>query len=190
MISIDVETGGLDPKNSALLAIGAVDMIDPTRTYYIEMRAREGAEVSKGALKVNGFTEESVNDPAKFTEEKAMHNFIGWVNECSGQKILLGHNASFDLSFIKESCKRYDISNPFQHRVVDLHSVYYAEEWRHKGYDFEAVSRKISLNYILQELFGVKEPDPHNALTGAKCNAEVMHALAGFRGRLFDDFLV
>ena len=190
MISIDVETGGLDPKESALLSIGAVDMIDPTRTYYIEMRAREGGSVDERALKVNGFTVEETQDPAKFTEEKAMHNFIGWVNNCAGQKILLGHNAAFDLSFIKESCKRYDIKSPFQHRVIDLHSVYYYEELRQKGFVYEDVSRKISLNYILKELFDAKEPNPHNALTGAKCNAEVMHALAGFRGRLFDDFLV
>jgi DNA polymerase-3 subunit alpha (Gram-positive type) len=190
MISIDVETGGLDPKHSALLSIGAVDMLDPTRTYYMEMQARYGAEVDERALKVNGFTQEEVDDPTKFTEEKAMHNFIGWVNECAGQKILLGHNASFDMSFIRESCKRYDIKCPFQHRVIDLHSVYYYEELRQKGFDIEAVSRKISLNYILKELFGQKEPNPHNALTGAKCNAEVMHALSGFRGRLFDDFLV
>ena len=190
MISIDVETGGLDPKNSALLSIGAVDMLDPTRTYYIEMRAREDGEVTEFALKVNGFTVEETQDPAKFTEEKAMHNFIGWVNECAGQKILLGHNAAFDMGFIRESCKRYDIKCPFQHRVIDLHSVYYYEELRQKGYDIKAVSRQISLNYILKELFGQKEPNPHNALTGAKCNAEVMHALSGFRNRLFEDFLV
>jgi DNA polymerase III epsilon subunit-like protein len=165
LFAVDVETTGLDPAQNSIVAIGAVDIETPERTFYIECKAWEGSVIEDGALKVNGFTREQIEAQEK-TEAWAIQNFFSWLTQDGDTPIMVAHNAGFDKSFVAHAAKRADVKNPFSFRTIDIHSIVYMHLLRNG----KEIPTRLSLNECL-ESFGLdREPDPHNALTGAKCN--------------------
>ena len=168
--AIDVETSGLDPKESSLLSIGAVDM-ETGDTFYEECQAWDGAYISKTALKINGFDEEDIYDESKMTEAAMIDAFFDWLRE---KPMMIAHNAAFDRDFIAAAADRAGIKNPMSFRTIDIHSIVQVKMIKNKW----KVPTNLSLNECLKYLHMPKEPTPHNALTGAKCNAAIFKKIA------------
>lgn len=178
MIVVDVETTGLDPKRNSIVSIGALDFSNPENQFYAECRIYDGAEVSKQALDINGFSDEQVRANGKSSLEEAMGNFVAWLETCGDDRTLAGENPSFDRDFLKASAERYGMKWNPGHRTGDLHSVCYAH---HLGRGLKpptangrtALDHDKTLNYV-----GLPaEPKPHNALVGAKMEAEAFSRL-------------
>lgn len=161
-IAVDVETTGLDPKESSLVSIGAID-IETGAKFYEECRIWDGAYVSETALKINGFTREGITDPKKKTEAQIVAKFFQWLRECP---MMVAHNGYFDWDFIDQAAKRGDLKNPFNYRIIDIHSITQVTMLKHCF-----PPSKLGLNQCLEYFDLPKEPTPHNALTGAECNA-------------------
>ncbi len=190
MIVVDVETTGLNPERNSIVSIGAVEFERPSNQFYQECRPWVGADISEEALKVNGFTLEQLSDPSRPSLYKTIGEFIDWVDSC-GELTLAGHNLSvFDALFLKSSMRIYNLGDkwPFGRRTVDSHSVCYCDYIRRGvvlpvGRRRSGISLDVALNYV-----GIPdEPRPHNALTGAKCAAEVIHRISRGCG-LFSEY--
>lgn len=180
MLVTDCEMTGLEPTLHSIVSVGAVDFDHPERQLYEECRAWDGATVEDEALAVNGFTQEQVKDPSKQTEGELVHKFIAFA-EGMPDMTIAGQNVFTDLYFLQAAAKRAGHTAwPFAHRIIDIHSLCYEHiikrglppivdsQKRHSALNLDAV-----LNYC-----GIpEEPKPHNALTGAKCNAEVISRL-------------
>ncbi len=170
MIAVDVETSGVNPQKNAVLSIGAVDMANPDNRFYGECRAWEGAIIEDGALNVNGFTREQIAAQEK-SECELVKEFVAWVKSIESNKPLMcGQNVSFDRDFIRYACERCNIRSPFNYRVVDIHSI----GWYYITVNGSKPPMNLSLNRLLEMTGAGREPDPHNALTGAMCAAEVV----------------
>lgn len=177
LIAVDVETTGLDPQKCSIVSIGAVDIDVPERTFYMECNAWEGAEINSGALKVNGFSMEDVLS-GKESEAKAIEKFFLWIMEDSRTPIMVSHNSAFDKAFIECAAARARITNPFGFRTIDIHSIVYMHLLR----TGKEIPSKLSLNECLQSFGLDREPDPHNALTGAKCNESLFKKVRYYEG--------
>ncbi len=97
-VVVDMETGGFDPVNDALLEI-AITLIDYDKEF------RVGTTHRHHIIPVD--------------EKEALKDLFSIINkhknkyECS-RAILVGHNAHFDLGFLNESIKRNNIKrSPF-----------------------------------------------------------------------------
>jgi DNA polymerase III epsilon subunit-like protein len=170
MISVDVETSGTDPKVNSILSIGAVDMANPDNRFYGECRVWPMAVVEQEALNVNGFTMESCFDESKKTEGELIVEFVKWVQGTENNPLMCGQNVSFDRDFVKAACVRAGINSPFNYRVVDVHSI----AWYYITIGGSLPPKNLSLNKCLEMVGAGREPEPHNALTGAMCSAEVI----------------
>ena len=123
-VVVDLETGGFDSKNNAILeiAIQLIDQIDSTlilgdpHRFHIE--PFEGLIVDDEALE---FLKIDLNHPLRqaVDEKFALQEVFKIINkqrskyECS-RAILVGHNAFFDHSFLLEACDRNSIKkSPF-----------------------------------------------------------------------------
>lgn len=172
MIVIDVETTGTDPKAHSLASIGALDFHQPENTFYIECRIWKGAEIASTALEINGFTENELTSVDKPTIEDAIHRFMNWFKTIEDRTIA-GANPAFDRDFMRMSFLRASVAWPFSHRTVDLHSLIYADHLRRgKKPHLENSRTAMNLDYSLEYLGLPEEPRPHNALTGARMEAE------------------
>ncbi len=177
MIIVDVETTGIDPKKNSIVSIGALDFLNPENQFYQECRIWDGAEIIKEALEINGFSEEEIKDPKKKTLEEAIKNFLEWTIKIE-EKVLAGENPSFDRNFLKTSAQRFGIDWMPNYRTIDLHSLCYVHYLRRElkppmkdGYT------DLNADKIFKYTGLSKEPKPHNALIGAKMEAEALSRL-------------
>ena len=124
-VVVDLETGGFDPINNAILEI-AVTLIGQndkyelvvldTHRYHID--PYKDLIVEQESL---DFTKIKLDHPLRkaVSEKEALTDLFKIINKAKSEyscsrAILVGHNAHFDLAFIKESIKRNNIKkSPF-----------------------------------------------------------------------------
>lgn len=124
-VVVDVETAGFNPKTDALLEIAAVTLkmdddgylhIDNTHACHVEPFS--GANLDESALAFTGIDPYHPFRLAKPERDALGHVFTAIrkavrAEGCS-RAILVGHNPSFDLSFINAAVERCGIKrNPF-----------------------------------------------------------------------------
>lgn len=188
MIAVDVEGSGTEAHIHSVLSVGAVDLEDPSRTFYGECRAWDGAKIEEEALAVNGFSMAEATDTNKQSEAELVHAFIAWAMETKDHTFA-GQNVSYDRDFLKYAAKRAGHTDwPFAHRTIDTHSL----AWMHmvnRGLTppIEKNRSALNLDAILVYCGIPEEPEPHNALTGAKSHAEVISRLLNTK-KLLPDF--
>lgn len=187
MIILDVETTGVNPRESSIVSIGAIDFDNPTDMFYLECHAWAGAIITEEALAVNGYTRDDIRDTRKKSEAEAIKEFLEWLKG-KNDITLAGQNVNFDLQFVEEACRRAGEKSPFGKRIVDMHSVCFANLLKRqqippimKGRS--AVDSDFIMNYV-----GIPaEPKPHVAINGAKYEAEAFSRFI-HRKPLFEEF--
>lgn len=124
-VVVDVETGGVNATKDALLEIAAVTIsineegiLSPKETHAFNITPFEGANLNPESLKITGI---DPYHPFRFAvpESDALEKTFAAINEelklyqCQ-RAVLVGHNATFDLSFIQAAAKRCKLHNhPF-----------------------------------------------------------------------------
>lgn len=177
MIVVDIETSGTSPYKHSILSIGAVDFSNPERQFYQECQIEKDKEYTEEALNVNGFKKEELTDPKKKTLESVLNEFIVWIQPVK-DKTIGGHNVNFDANFLNYSFKKYNINFSFGHRVIDTHSLVYASLLsRHIDPPTKNEKTDINSDYVFNYAGLPPEPKPHNALNGAKMEAEALSRL-------------
>lgn len=124
-VVVDVETAGFDPQRHALLEVAAVmirmdadGLLSPGATHACHVLPFIGAELDPRALAFNRI------DPTHpfrdaVPEREALERVLGPIRKAVASQgcnraILVGHNAHFDLSFVKAAVERTGIKrNPF-----------------------------------------------------------------------------
>ena len=177
MLVTDLETTGLKPEIHSIISIGAIQFENPSNTFYMECRPYDGAVIDPVALNVNGAT--WLNDPLKPSLEEALRAFLSWTYGISGNKELAGSNIGFDISFLKDTARRYNITCDFGHHPVDV------GDWFVMSLCLRElpVPEKFRTDTILEYVGLQKEPVPHIGIVGAKMEAEAFLRLLG-RGLL------
>jgi len=182
MIVIDTETTGVNPAKHSIVSIGALEFENPKNEFYGECKVWDGASIMKEALAMNGFTENDIRDPSKQSLEVLMIAFLSWVKEIKdkgGETTLAGHNlGDLDLSFLIDSARRYHLNFFLAHRVIDTHSLTYFHLVK-RGREVPVDKGRSDINsHFIQDYVGIPhETDPHNAISGAKWEAEAISRL-------------
>lgn len=124
-VVVDLETSGLLPESDALLELAAVFLAVDTQgrwslseTFCTAVEPFAGARIDPGALEITGIKIDSPWRDA-IPEKQALHRLFSKVQSklletgCY-RAILVGHNAWFDLSFLRKATERAQIhENPF-----------------------------------------------------------------------------
>ncbi len=124
-VIVDVETSGFDPNKNALLEVAAIPIVAdqdgymaPGATIACHVKPFEGSILDPKALQFNGIDPHHPFRMAKPEHEALEHIFkpirtLVKSKQCS-RAILVGHNAFFDLGFIRAAVERCNIKNqPF-----------------------------------------------------------------------------
>ena len=124
-VVVDVETAGFNPKRDALLEIAAVILefgdngrLQPLETHACHVEPFPGANLDEKSLEFTGI---DPYHPFRFAkpEHEALHQIFQPIrravkDSACTRAILVGHNPSFDLSFVNAAANRCNIKrNPF-----------------------------------------------------------------------------
>jgi ribonuclease T len=134
-VVIDVETSGFNEQTDALLEICAIILgMDEEGSFFAKTTLHyhvepfKGANIEASAIKFNGI---DIDNPFRLAvpEKKALSEIFDHINEeleteeCS-RSILVGHNAFFDLGFVKAATLRANLKSPFhQFSTIDTVSL-------------------------------------------------------------------
>ena len=134
-VVIDVETSGFNEQTDALLEICAIILgMDEEGSFFAKttlhyhVKPFKGANIEASAIKFNGI---DIDNPFRLAvpEKKALSEIFDHINEeleteeCS-RAILVGHNAFFDLGFVKAATLRANLKSPFhQFSTIDTVSL-------------------------------------------------------------------
>ncbi|NBC48024.1 MAG: ribonuclease T [Gammaproteobacteria bacterium] len=124
-VVVDVETAGFDPQRHALLEIAAIVIrmdpdgwLIPGPTHACHVLPFLGSELDQSALAFNKIDPDHPFRDA-MTEQQALRKILDPIRKAVSSQgcnraILVGHNAHFDLGFIKAAVERNDYKrNPF-----------------------------------------------------------------------------
>ena len=180
MIVVDVEASGTEYHKHSIVSVGGLFLDRPEHRFYEECRIWDGARIEDEALAVNGFTREQITDPHKQSEADLAHHFIAWALEAD-DRTLAGQNVSFDRDFLRAAAQRAGHTDwPLAHRTIDTHTLCYMHMVKRgvtPPLDPEHHRSALNLDAVLVYCGIPAEPEPHNALTGALCHAEVISRL-------------
>lgn len=179
MLIVDIEASGTNPHKHSIVSLGAIDFSRPDRQFYAECQIFTGAHIMDDALVVNGFTEAQITDTTKLTEAELVIQFMEWTQEMS-DRTLTGQNVSFDRSMLQAAVERSGHQFDLPYRTLDTHTMCYMHMIKAgvtPPFDEQHRRTALNLNAVLLYCGVPSEPDPHNALTGAKCHAEVASRL-------------
>jgi DNA polymerase III epsilon subunit-like protein len=172
IIVMDLEMSGLDPMKNSILSIGAVDFSKPKNQFYMECRLMEGADADPEALKVNGFTKKGIADKKKESNEIVIKKFCKWMDAVNDRTIA-GHNVQFDMRFLKHAFYVYKMDYKIGSRCIDTYALAYVHHLKRRAKPPMKDNRADITSDVVFKYCGLtKEPYPHNALMGAKMEAE------------------
>lgn len=126
-VVVDVETAGFDPNKNALIEIAVVTLkmngygkLERDQTIQVNVLPFRNSVLDPGALKFIGVEDPSHPFRMAVPEAEALKKCFNPIQEklketdCT-RAILVGHNAFFDLSFVKAAAERCNIKSPFHH---------------------------------------------------------------------------
>ena len=126
MIILDIETSGIDTGKCGIWQIGAIEFETPENQFLEEGKIDDEDEAVGGAIKITGRSEEEMRDNHKQSQKQLILNCLKWVDSCN-EKIVLGHNVGWDISFIQNKCLKHNIVDQFRkvmsQRSIDLHAL-------------------------------------------------------------------
>jgi len=110
-VVFDIETTGLSALNNKITEIGAVkvkngEVLDTFVTY-----VDPETPIPENIVRLTGITDEMVKGAPKI--EEALKSFLDFI----GDKMLIAHNAGFDISFIRKAAE--DLKIPFTNAYLD-----------------------------------------------------------------------
>ena len=121
-VIIDTETGGLDPSHHSLISVG---LVSACGTRMDEFIVRENTLVcDPRSMAIHGITAETI-EAQGLDPSMAVDRFESFFTKMEGPVLLVGHNVSFDLSFIKRLYRLAGRTEPrkISHRSLDTHTM-------------------------------------------------------------------
>lgn len=118
-MAIDIETTGLNPDEAKIIEIGAVVIKDTKEIARFSRLIQPCMKLPERIVELTGITDKMLLGQEK--EREVIHDFLNFCEETMGmfeeKDLILGHNVSFDYSFIKTAATRANLS--FERRALD-----------------------------------------------------------------------
>lgn len=111
MIAFDIETTGLSNRTCKIIEIGAVKIKNGEVLDEMDIFVDPECHIPEAITELTSITDEMVAGAPK--EKEAVEKFLAFA----GDRLLIAHNANFDVGFIRVACERNGI--PFEPTYLD-----------------------------------------------------------------------
>ena len=111
-VVVDIETTGLNPIRNEIIELSALKVQDNTIVDSFTTLIKPNEKIPTFITSLTGISNEMVKNAQPV--ENILADFCNFV----GNSVILGHNVSFDMRFIKENCKRH-LDKEFANSTID-----------------------------------------------------------------------
>ena len=158
-VVFDIETTGFSPVKNRIIEIGAVKVEQGVITDRFSQFVNPQTPIPFEINQLTGISDDMVSGAPVI--ETVLPEFLEFVKGCK----LVAHNASFDMSFIIENCKRLGYDSEFTYLdTLALSRVLFPTQGKHT-LDAMAKALKVTLN------------NHHRAVDDAECTAHIFKKL-------------
>ena len=151
IISVDIETTGLDPNRHQILSISACTLDEKEPKVFYQQIAYAEYAITPKAMQANQI---DVRNWGGLEERTVASEFTIWLNNCFDNLdpiYGLGFSVgSFDLAFLKRMYEKYNMVYPFHHQAIDLDTCLLLLNIKRNTIDTESLLRnKLDTNPFL-----------------------------------------
>ncbi len=173
--ALDLETGGLDPRNDPILSVGMVPVreggIRLGEAYASLVRPGEAAEIDPSSIHAHHLL------PGDVREAPPVEAVLLEIDRRLGEGALLVHQAALDVGFLRRAYRRSGMRWP-DPPVVDTVSLLYKAAKRARFVDPDASEQEPELNLLAaRRRLGLPDYGQHDALIDAIAAAELFLVL-------------
>ena len=154
-VVFDLETTGFSPERNQIIEIGAVKVIDGKITDKFSTFVNPQVPIPFRIEELTSINDEMVMDAPVIAD--ILPEFMAFCEGC----IMVAHNASFDMSFIEENCRR--IGLPCEKTVVDTVAMARVLLQQLNRFKLDTVAKAL----------GISLENHHRAVDDAGCTAEI-----------------
>lgn len=158
-VVFDIETTGLSPLSCKITEIGAVLVKNDEVLSVFNTFVDPEIPIPEEITKLTGIDDEMVKGAPK--TEEAIKSFLDFI----GDRMLVAHNASFDISFIRKAAADYDL--PFTNAYLDTVSMSRFVNPDLKKHKLDTVA----------EYFGLGDFNHHRASDDAEMCARIFYRM-------------
>ncbi|KRL76651.1 hypothetical protein FC36_GL001894 [Ligilactobacillus equi DSM 15833 = JCM 10991] len=159
-IALDLETTGLDPLSSEIIAVGAVKKVgndEEIFSRYIKISGNIPHVISK----LTGLNDEILQEQGEDLSD-VLDDLLVFLSDDT----IIGYNLKFDMQFLEGALEKTNKS-PLKNRFIDLMPRVKKVELFLDNYRLETVLDK----------YGIENRSPHNALEDSKATLELAFKL-------------
>lgn len=154
-VVLDIETTGLSPINDMITEIGAVKIVNGEIVEEYNQLINPERNIPDHIVELTGITNEMVKDMP--TIDQVLPKFQEFI----GDSILVAHNASFDIGFLREQYKR--IGRELQNPILDTLELSRNLLPQLKSHKLNIIAKYLNINLV----------NHHRAVDDAKATAEI-----------------
>ena len=154
-VVFDLETTGFSPERNQIIEIGAVKVIDGKITDKFSTFVNPQVPIPFRIEELTSINDEMVMDAPVIAD--ILPEFMEFCEGC----IMVAHNASFDMSFIEENCRRLGL--PCEKTVVDTVAMARVLLQQLNRFKLDTVAKAL----------GISLENHHRAVDDAGCTAEI-----------------
>jgi DNA polymerase-3 subunit epsilon len=173
--ALDLETGGLDPRRDAVLAVGMVPVregrVRLAERFHSLIQPEPGLRVEPASIRVHGLVEAELGRAPELTA------VLAEVDRRVREGVLLVHHADVDVEFLRRACARAGVhwrSPPVVDTARLLLAVAERERRRHPERPGDPPALDLG---AARRRFGLPEYPAHDPVTDALAAAELFLAL-------------
>ncbi|MCF6460506.1 PolC-type DNA polymerase III [Clostridium sp. Cult3] len=170
-VVFDIETTGLSPTNDRITEIGAVKIKDGNIIDEYSQLINPERPIPNNIVKLTGITDEMVANKPKI--EEVLPDFKKFIQD----SVLVAHNASFDIGFLREGFLRLEKS--LENPIIDTLELTRALFPQLKRHRLDVVAKHLNVSLV----------NHHRAVDDAKATAEIfLKCMAMLDENNIDDF--
>lgn len=165
LVVFDFETTGLDPNHDQIIEIGAIKYIDMKPVDQLSTLIKTDIPITEVIEKLTGINAEMLRGQPSIKE--VLPRFLNFIEG----SLLVAHNASFDMSFLRSECQRQGIDIEWPAFCTLKMAREYLTQLERKGLD------------ALAEYYGFEFESRHRSIGDIKVTASVLEELLNEEGR-------
>lgn len=158
-VVLDIETTGTSLEKDEIIEIGALKVESGAVTEEFSMLIRINGEIPVEIQKLTGITEKELQSMGRPLEEVLEKLF-----EFAGNRIIVGHNVTFDYNFIRAACRKMKLEMRLEtasrdtlalsrRKIKGVGSYQLEALMKHLGYEVSNAHRALADCYFTWQLY-------------------------------------